>query len=410
MPILTHCEGGTGGLEQVEVLRTAGVGPAHVALSHVDKVVDRGYHRELCGTGATLEYDGAFRWGDAPNGTLQLLDWLAEDGLLDHVVLGQDAARRGYWATLGGSPGLAFLLGPFRDTLREHGFREDDLHRLFVANPARVFAFRDPRRDDDGRPPRAAARRPSSGRTPALAGSRSAVDAAARGELGPADIAEVLDDAVDLALRDQADAGIDVVTDGEMRRAGFFTAEFYRYLTGIEPLPADRRLGAGGHDQQHRFRVLEPIAAPNGLGVVAEFRAARARTDRPLKVTLPGPFTLSGRLTSGDGQTYRHRLDLAEAFVPILAAEIGGLVDAGATWIQVDEPSPAIHPEAASTFAELVNRALEPAIGRVRLGAHLCFGNYLGPAARPAAVSPGARRRPSRSGSTSSCWSSPIAR
>ena len=205
-----------------------------------------------------------------------------------------------------------------------------------------------------------------------------AVDAAARGDLGPADIAEVLDDAVDLALRDQADAGIDVVTDGEMRRAGFFTAEFYRYLTGIEPLPADRRLGAGGHDQQHRFRVLEPIAAPNGLGVVAEFRAARARTDRPLKVTLPGPFTLSGRLTSGDGQTYPHRLDLAEAFVPILAAEIGGLVDAGATWIQVDEPSPAIHPEAASTFADLVNRALEPAIGRVRLGAHLCFGNYLG--------------------------------
>ncbi len=47
-------------------------------------------------------------------------------------------------------------------------------------------------------------------------------------------------------------------------------------------------------------------------------------------------------------------------------------------WIQVDEPSPAIHPEAASTFADLVNRALEPAIGRVRLGAHLCFGNYLG--------------------------------
>ena len=144
VPILTHCEGGTGGLEQVEVLRAAGADPAHVALSHVDKVVDRGYHRELCGTGATLEYDGAFRWGDAPNGTLQLLDWLAEDGLLDHVVLGHDAARRGYWATLGGSPGLAFLLGPFRDTLREHGFREDDLHRLFVANPARVFAFRDP--------------------------------------------------------------------------------------------------------------------------------------------------------------------------------------------------------------------------------------------------------------------------
>jgi 5-methyltetrahydropteroyltriglutamate--homocysteine methyltransferase len=205
-----------------------------------------------------------------------------------------------------------------------------------------------------------------------------AIDAAARGELGATDIAEVLDDAVDLALRDQTEAGIDVVTDGEMRRAGFFTAEFYRFLTGIEALPPDRRLGAGGHDQQHRFRVLEPIAAPHGLGVVAEFRAARKRTGGPLKVTLPGPFTLSGRLTSGDGQVYRHRLDLAEAFVPILAAEIGGLVDAGATWIQVDEPSPAIHPEAASTFAHLVDRSIAPAIGRARLGAHLCFGNFLG--------------------------------
>ena len=65
-----------------------------------------------------------------------------------------------------------------------------------------------------------------------------------------------------------------------------------------------RVLGAAGHDQQHRFEVLEPIAAPNGLGVVAEFAAARARTNRPLKVTLPGPYTLSGRLSYGPGKVY----------------------------------------------------------------------------------------------------------
>ena len=91
-------------------------------------------------------------------------------------------------------------------------------------------------------------------------------EAAARGELGPADVDEAFDDAVDVALRDQEDAGIDLVTDGEMRRAGFFTAEFYRHLTGVEPLPPDRRVGAGGHDQQPRFRVVEAITAPNGLG------------------------------------------------------------------------------------------------------------------------------------------------
>ena len=100
------------------------------------------------------------------------------------------------------------------------------------------------------------------------------IAAAERGEFGPADLAEMLDDAVDLALRDQEEAGIDIVSDGEMRRAGFFTAEFYRHLTGVRALPPDRRLGAGGHDQQHRFEVLEPIAAPDGLGVVAEYRYA----------------------------------------------------------------------------------------------------------------------------------------
>jgi 5-methyltetrahydropteroyltriglutamate--homocysteine methyltransferase len=204
------------------------------------------------------------------------------------------------------------------------------------------------------------------------------IDAAERAEFGPADLAEMFDDAVDLALRDQEEAGIDIVSDGEMRRAGFFTAEFYRHLTGVRALPADRRLGAGGHDQQHRFEVLEPIAAPDGLGVVAEYRYAAGRATRPLKVTLPGPYTLSGRLTSGPGQVYAHRNDAAEAFVPILGAELQAVADAGATFIQIDEPSPAIHPDAPADFSALFNAAVEPIVGRVRIGAHLCFGNYLG--------------------------------
>ena len=206
----------------------------------------------------------------------------------------------------------------------------------------------------------------------------SGLDAVARGEFGPADLSEMLDDGVDLAIRDQEEAGIDIVCDGEMRRAGFFTAEFYRHLTGVRPLPADRRIGAGGHDQQHRFEVTEPIAAPDGLGVVAEYRFARTRTQRPLKVTLPGPYTLSGRLTYGPGQVYPTRDDAAEAFVPILRAELEGLAAAGATFIQIDDPSPAIHPDAPSDFAALFNAAVAPVVGKVRLGAHLCFGNYLG--------------------------------
>jgi 5-methyltetrahydropteroyltriglutamate--homocysteine methyltransferase len=206
----------------------------------------------------------------------------------------------------------------------------------------------------------------------------SGIAAAERGEFGPVDLEEMLADGVDLALRDQEEAGIDVVTDGEMRRAGFFTAEFYRHVTGVRALPPDRRLGVGAHDQQHRFEVTEPIAASDGLGVVAEYRAARDRTTRPLKVTLPGPYTLSGRLTSGPGQVYRERNAAAEAFVPLLRAELEALVAAGADRIQIDEPSPAIHPDAPADFSALFNAAVEPIVGRARLGAHLCFGNYLG--------------------------------
>ena len=140
-PILTHCERGTGALEQARVLADNGVRLGHVALSHVDKVVDRGYHREIAATGVTMEYDGSFRWGDAPNGTLQLIEWAAEDGHPDRIVLGMDAARRGYYACV---RWVARIDLAARRVLREHGGAgpgADIRRRLFVENPARVFAF-----------------------------------------------------------------------------------------------------------------------------------------------------------------------------------------------------------------------------------------------------------------------------
>ncbi len=234
-------------------------------------------------------------------------------------------------------------------------------------------------------------------------GSSPALEAAERGEFGPADLAELYDDAVDVALHDQESAGIDIVADGEMRRAGFFTAEFYRHLTGVRPLPADRRLGAGGHDQQHRFAVTEPIAAPDGLGVIAEYRYAATRATRPLKVTIPGPYTLSGRLRTGPGEVYAERDAAAEAFVPILRAEVEGLVAAGATFIQIDEPSPAIHPDAPSDFSALFNDVVAPVVGRVRIGGPPVLRELPGPPAGAPDVSaghgrdarvPGGRTRP----------------
>ena len=141
-PILTHCTEGVGALEQLRVLTEHGVPSAHVTLSHTDKVVDRGYHREILATGAFVEYDQGFRWKvGAENGTLTLLAWMIEDGHGNRLMLGMDAARQGYWATYGGTPGWTFLLGAFAEAMRDHGIDADVQHEIFVANPARVFAF-----------------------------------------------------------------------------------------------------------------------------------------------------------------------------------------------------------------------------------------------------------------------------
>ncbi len=141
VPVHTHCEGGTGALEQIRVLAEAGMDATRISLSHVDKVVDRGYHRDIAATGAFVVYDQAFRWGDRPNGTLQLLEWAAEDDRLGQIMLGMDAARQGYYRAFGGSPGLAWLLGEFVAVMDGHGLDAGLRHRLFVDNPARAYAF-----------------------------------------------------------------------------------------------------------------------------------------------------------------------------------------------------------------------------------------------------------------------------
>lgn len=140
-PILTHCEGGTGAIEQLRALADFGVSPSHIALSHLDKVVDRGYHRDVLATGAFAEYDGSFRWGDAENGTLQLVEWALEDDHIGGILLGMDAARQGYYHAYGGSPGLAWLLDGFAGLMRARGLDDAVQQRLFVDNPARAFAF-----------------------------------------------------------------------------------------------------------------------------------------------------------------------------------------------------------------------------------------------------------------------------
>lgn len=143
-PILTHTEQGELGLEQVRLLAELGVDLRHVVLSHCDRKPDPAYHRALLQTGARLEYDSAFRWPAAQgNPTRDLLLAL----LPEHprqLMLGMDAARRGYWRSHGGAPGLSFLLTDFSGHLRAAGLGDESLRRILVDTPAETYAFATP--------------------------------------------------------------------------------------------------------------------------------------------------------------------------------------------------------------------------------------------------------------------------
>ena len=201
----------------------------------------------------------------------------------------------------------------------------------------------------------------------------AATAAIGRGEFGSHDIQETLDDAVRFALLDQDAAGIDLVTDGEMRRLDFVMG-FYERLQPLRKLPPRRTQGADGHDMRPRWEILEALTAPEGLGIVEEFEFCRSQTTKPIKVTCPGPFTLSGRLAPG--AVYGDRLEVAEALAAIVNEELRRVVTAGATWVQLDEPSYAVYPDRPRLFVDLLNRTLDGVEAHV--GLHMCFGNFRG--------------------------------
>lgn len=107
------------------------------------------------------------------------------------------------------------------------------------------------------------------------------ISAIRTGAYGEQDIAEALQDAVDIAILDQQRAGIDILVDGEMRRIDF-NLGFYGRIAGIEQQPLARRLGPEGHDQRGKWIVVEPLSVPDGLGIVEEFAYLVKVADRPV--------------------------------------------------------------------------------------------------------------------------------
>ena len=197
---------------------------------------------------------------------------------------------------------------------------------------------------------------------------------AARGEFGSDDMQETEDDAVDMAIRDQERAGVDIITDGEMRRVGFFTAGFYDYMTGIEIAGQARKSGVGGHDQREKYTAVSELDAPDGLGLLREYEYLKSHTTHRIKMPIPGPFTLSGRIQPGT--VYKDRMDVAHALSHLVNAELKALVAAGVDFIQMDEPSYAVHSSTPEAFVRLFNKTVEGVDAKISM--HLCFGNYLG--------------------------------
>ncbi len=199
-------------------------------------------------------------------------------------------------------------------------------------------------------------------------------------EFGDADREEMIDDAVTAAVHDQNTAGLDVITDGEQTRLDF-NLSFYGFLEGIDLESAPpRRFGPPAHDQRGKHKISWPFEAPKGLGTVDDFKRLQrlAKSDATLKASVPGPYTLAGRLLPN--RRYPDRWAITEELIPVVARELEDLVAAGCAEITVDEPSMSCyaHREDTKQFVDIFNRTVEPVAGKCRLSTHLCFGNYKG--------------------------------
>lgn len=199
-------------------------------------------------------------------------------------------------------------------------------------------------------------------------------------EFGNADREELIEDAVIAAIHDQVSSGLDVITDGEQTRLDF-NLSFYGYLTGIKENTDElRKFGPPAHDQRGKNSIVDTLTAPNGLGAVKEFLRLKklAPAGPVLKTSIPGPYTLSGRLLPNE--KYKDRYAITEALLPIIKKELEDLVAAGCTEITVDEPSMSCYAykEDTKRFVDIFNRTVAGIAGKCRLSTHLCFGNFKG--------------------------------
>jgi 5-methyltetrahydropteroyltriglutamate--homocysteine methyltransferase len=176
------------------------------------------------------------------------------------------------------------------------------------------------------------------------------------------------DDATLIAIRDQERAGIDIVTDGEMRRESYSN----RFATALEGVDIDNPGQAPTRTPgktQPVPRVVGPVRRKHAIEA-RDVKFLRANTDRAIKITVPGPFTMSMQ-TQDD--YYKDPTALALDYAAAVNEEIKDLFAAGADVVQIDEPYMQARPDKAGEFGvKALNRALEGVTGPTAV--HLCFG------------------------------------
>jgi 5-methyltetrahydropteroyltriglutamate--homocysteine methyltransferase len=200
-----------------------------------------------------------------------------------------------------------------------------------------------------------------------MSGSVPRIRAAGLWRIPAEHLEEAQDDATLIAIRDMQRAGVDIITDGEIRRESYSN----RFATALEGVDIDSPgyiIGSSGRS----------IPVPRVVGPVRRVRAVQVRdvqflgenTDRRIKVTLPGPFTLAQQ---AQNDYYPDRERLAMDYANCVNAEVKALFAAGADVVQLDEPWLRADPDAARTYGvSAINKALEGITGTTAL--HLCFG------------------------------------
>jgi 5-methyltetrahydropteroyltriglutamate--homocysteine methyltransferase len=185
--------------------------------------------------------------------------------------------------------------------------------------------------------------------------------------VAPEWLEQAMDDATLLAIRDQERAGLDILTDGEMRRESYSN----RFATALEGVDLDNpgaALDRSGHPNPVP-RVVGPIRR-TGPVQVRDVEFLRANTDRKIKMTVPGPFTMSEQ---AQNDFYKDPREMALDYAAAVNAEIKDLFAAGADVVQIDEPYMQARPEKARAYGvDALNRALEGARGHTAV--HICFG------------------------------------